>query len=98
MNTGRQLALDVLKDDAKTVFARIIRAVEPGALVSVNSLRDMLDAADIPNASRGGLFDGAARKGLLEPYRTPEGFDVTIASTGDTANRSSVRLYRRTAA
>lgn len=95
---SRQLALDVLKPDAHTAFTRIVRAVEPGALVSVNSLRDMLDAADIPNPSRGGLFDGACRQGLLEPYRTPEGFAITTSSTGDSANGSSVRLYRRTAA
>lgn len=94
---SRQLALDVLKPDAITAFRRIIRSVEPGALVSVNSLRDLLDAADIPNPSRGGLFATACTSGLLEPYRSPDGFDITCKSTGSTANGSTVRIYRRCA-
>jgi hypothetical protein len=96
MNTGRQLALDVLREDALVTFRRIIQTIEPGRLVSVNSLRPLLDAADIPNQARGGLFSQACTAGLLEAAKTPEGYDITIKSTGDSANGSSVRLYRRT--
>ena len=101
VNRGRQLALDVLSDDAHEQFRRIVAAVRPGSRVTVNHLRDLLDAAGIPESARGGLFDGACRAGLLRPVRVRVGdewADVYVPSTGGSARRARVRLYERPAA
>jgi hypothetical protein len=101
MNAHRQLALDVLSDDAHQQFRRIIAAIPPGRRVTVNHLRDLLDAAGIPETSRGGLFDGACKAGLLRPVRVKIGdewADVYVPSTGESARRARVRLYERPAA
>jgi hypothetical protein len=97
----RQYALNILSDETREAFLRIVKSVSPGRRVTVNHLRDLLDAAGIPEQARGGLFDGACRAGLLEPVRVQveaEWADVYVASTGESARRSRVRLYRRTAA
>lgn len=96
--TGRQLALDVLGDETKEAFSRIIRSVAPGRRVTVNHLRDLLDAAGIPEQARGGLFDGACRHGLLRPVKVALGdewHDVYVRSTGESAHGARVRLYER---
>lgn len=99
---NRQLALDVLSDETGEQFRRIIAAIPPGRRVTVNHLRDLLDAAGIPEQARGGLFDGACRQGLLRPVRVKLGpddwADVYVPSTGESARRSRVRLYERPAA
>lgn len=97
MNGQRQLALDVLADDAHAQFRRIIAACRPGTRITVNALRDLLDAAGIPETARGGLFDGACRAGLLTPVRVQVGgewADVYVPSTGLSARRARVRLYQ----
>lgn len=74
------------------VFCRILQRCQLGSHVTVNALRDDLDAAQIPSTARGGLFSQAVNAGYLEPVRMFGG-DIFVASTGDTANRSAVRLY-----
>lgn len=70
-------------------FLKVIDTVERGREVSSNHLRDLLAAADIPEKSRGGLFAQAASQGYLKRVRYEP-------STGDTANRSVISVYRRT--
>ena len=70
-------------------FLAILDTVERGREVSSNQLRDLLNTADIPEKSRGGLFAQAASQGYLKRVRYEP-------STGDTANRSPIRRYRRT--
>lgn len=70
-------------------FLRVLDTVERGSEVSSNLLRDLLAAADIPEKSRGGLFAQAVEHGYLRRA----GY---VQSTGDTANRSPIRRYRRT--
>lgn len=77
------------------VFCRILQRARPGADITVNVLRDDLDAAQIPATARGGLFAQAVNTGYLEPVRLFGG-DVYVPSTGDSAHRARVRLYRRT--
>ena len=99
MNTGRQLALDVLSGETHETFRRIIRSVEPGRRLTANSLRDLLDAADIPETARGGLFAKAVQSGLLRPVTVVyEGgtADVYVPSSGESAKGARVRLYERT--
>ena len=70
-------------------FLRVLDTVERGNEVTSNLLRDLLAAADIPEKSRGGLFAQAVEHGYLRRA----GY---VQSTGDTANRSPIRRYRRT--
>ena len=74
------------------VFCRILQRSDLGARISVNTLRDDLDAAQIPSTARGGLFSQAVNVGYIEPVRMFGG-DIFVASTGDTAHRAAVRLY-----
>jgi hypothetical protein len=70
-------------------FLAVLDTVERGREVSSNHLRDLLAAADIPEKSRGGLFAQAASQGYLKRVRYEP-------STGDTANRSVICIYKRT--
>jgi hypothetical protein len=72
-------------------FLRVLETVPPGRHVSSNVLRDLLAAADIPERTRGGLFSQAVRQGYLRPVSTR-----CEASTGETAKRALVRVYKRT--
>jgi hypothetical protein len=72
-------------------FVRIIETVPAGREVTSNLLRGKLNAADIPEKSRGGLFSQASRQGYLRPVA-----NRYEPSEGETANRAPVRLYRRT--
>lgn len=74
-----------------SAFLRVLDTVPTGRPTSSNMLRDLLAAADIPEKSRGGLFSQAVNAGYLRlvPNRCE-------ASTGDTAHRAIVRVYRRT--
>lgn len=70
-------------------FLKVLDTVEPGREVSSNHLRDLLNTADIPEKSRGGLFAQASNHGYLKRVRYEP-------STGDTANRSVICIYKRT--
>jgi hypothetical protein len=71
-------------------FLVILDTVHVGEQVTSNHLRDLMGAADIPETSRGGLFSMAVRNGYLRLTRS------YVPSTGTTARRSVVRVYRRT--
>jgi hypothetical protein len=78
-----------MNDNTWRGFLRVLDTTETGAEVTSNRLRDLLAAADIPEKSRGGLFAQAVEHGYLRRA----GY---VQSTGDTANRSPIRKYRRT--
>ena len=67
-------------------FLRVLETVEAGREVSSNHLRSLLNTADIPERSRGGLFSQAANLGYLKPLRYEP-------SVGTTAKRSVIRIY-----
>jgi len=80
-----------MKPSLWTAFLTVLDTVPAGHHVSSNVLRDLLAAADIPERTRGGLFSQAVRQGYLRPVSTR-----CEASTGETAKRAMVRLYKRT--
>ncbi|WP_062516462.1 hypothetical protein [Demequina gelatinilytica] len=78
----------------------IVTALPAGMVVSVNVIRPELDAANIPNRSRGGLMVIMCSRGHLEPiWTTFRGLDVPVTepSTGPSAHSAPVRVYIRTA-
>ncbi|HEY3559721.1 MAG TPA: hypothetical protein VGL05_19765 [Kribbella sp.] len=74
-----------------SAFLQVIETVPAGHHASSNVLRDLLNTADIPEKSRGGLFAQAVKNGYLRPVGSRY-----EASNGETAHRAPVRLYRRT--
>ena len=70
-------------------FLAVLDTVEAGREVSSNHLRSLLNTADIPERSRGGLFAQASTQGFLKRLRYEP-------STGDTAHRSVICIYART--
>jgi hypothetical protein len=67
-------------------FLAVLDTIEAGREVSSNHLRSLLNTADIPEKSRGGLFSQAANLGYLKPLRYEP-------SVGTTAKRSVIRVY-----
>ena len=85
-------------DPGTRAFLRIVESIPAGRRFTVNDLRDRLDVAEIPAASRGGMFWTAVQAGLIEPVRLTEWgvkHDVFVRSTGSTAHGATVRLWRR---
>jgi hypothetical protein len=78
-----------MNDNTWRDFLRVLDTTQTGDEVTSNLLRDLLAAADIPEKSRGGLFAQAVEHGYLRRA----GY---VQSTGDTANRSPIRRYKRT--
>lgn len=98
---GQEQSLLALPEVAHETFLRIVDSVAPGAEISVNTLRPRLDAAEVPERARGGLFFAATKAGLLEPaFVEADGarFPKLQPSTGPSAHRAHVRVYRRTTA
>lgn len=81
-----------------TAFIQVIEAIPPGQLFSANDVRPHLDALDIPNASRGGLFVMAKSIGLIERAGGSAWgryFLDSAPSTGSSARHARVAMYRR---
>ena len=70
-------------------FLSCLESVPVGHHVSSNVLRSLMAQAEIPEKARGGLFSMAVRNGHLRLLS----FEP---STGTTARKSVVRIYRRT--
>ncbi|SDG21370.1 hypothetical protein SAMN04487781_4028 [Cellulosimicrobium cellulans] len=97
--TGQEQSLLALPQVSHETFLRIVDSVPAGTEVSVNTLRSRLDAAEVPERARGGLFSKATKARLLEPVWVGDGDDrtpKTAASSGPTAHLARVRVYRRT--
>lgn len=105
MTTGHALKIEGQQDsllmllDEPARFDHIIAAYPPGTELSINDIRDQLDAAQIPVKARGGLFSRAVHAGLLRPLTFTVGGhrqNVTVPSTGESAHAAHVRVYIRT--
>jgi hypothetical protein len=70
-------------------FLAVLDTVDAGREVSSNHLRSLLNTADIPEKSRGGLFSQAASQGFLRRLRYEP-------STGDSAHGAVIAIYVRT--
>ncbi len=96
---GQQQSLSILLQDDLAAFERIIASYKVGTEISINTVRSQLDAVGIPASSRGGLFSGAVKAGLLAQatfvHRGRE-YPVTEPSTGHTAHAAHVKVYVRT--
>lgn len=72
-----------------------------GSLVTANTLRDELDAADVPANVRAPLMKAACKAGILEAVMrttvTGQMVHESVPSTGKSAKGAHVKLYRRTA-
>lgn len=71
----------------------------PGALISTNSLREVLDDAGVAVRARSPLMRSACFAGLLVPHMIDvDGQQVhaSVPSTGATAKGAHVKVYRRT--
>lgn len=98
---GQERSLLAVVDDQVEAFLDLVRVLEPGTDFSVNLLRAKLDAYEIPNSARAGLFAKAVALDLIEPLYVTAGpyrVQLTEPSTGRSAHHASVRLYRRTTA
>lgn len=95
---GQAQSLTRTTPDHHEAFMAPIRALAPGQAFTANTLRHHWDAAGIPTSARGGLMNAACALGLAEPVRfdvAGEQAAVKVASTGPTAHRAYVCLYRR---
>jgi|GEM_PF-2965650 len=71
----------------------------PGALISANTLREVLDGADVSAGSRSPMMRAACVAGLLKPHMIEvDGQQVhaSVPSTGASAKGAYVKVYRRT--
>ncbi|MFE6228932.1 hypothetical protein [Cellulosimicrobium sp. NPDC057862] len=96
---GQEQSLLALPQVSHETFLRIVDSVPAGTEVTVNTLRARLDAAEVPERARGGLFSKATKARLLEPVWVGEGDDrtpKTAASSGPSAHLARVRVYVRT--
>lgn len=90
--------MDHVAHDELAAFTAILESIPAGRTFTVNDLRLRLDAAGIPDAKRGVLFRNACRAELIEPVRVSQWgrvTDVFVPSSGSSAHRARVRLYRR---
>lgn len=98
-DAGQQRSLFHEAGERET-FMRLINEIRAGKTVSVNRLREQLDALEIPDSMRGGLFRAAVTAKLLRPVQIPlpDGtvLDHREKSEGASAHSATVRVYQRT--
>jgi len=95
---GRDLSIAARRrEEVAAGLAVIAAAVPAGWTLSVNDVREQLDAIRFPNRSRAGLFTRAVADGLLIPVFYDGTDDQrTVPSTGYSAHAARVKVYRRT--
>ena len=93
---GQEQSLGSLTAETWDAFKVVLATVLAGALFTVNTVRVFLDWADIPVSQRGGLFNRAARAGMMAPA-TYEGYSLVEPTDGTSGKGSGVRVYRRAA-
>ena len=99
-DAGQQQSLSILLEEDVANFDRIIRSYKPGTHLSINTVRAQLDALDIPDSSRGGLFSRAVKAGWIRQLTVASGgreYPVTEPSTGRSAHNARVKVYVRLA-
>jgi len=95
---GQARSVGRLDETLAQAFLDLVRALPAGAEFSVNDLRDRLDDLGIPPSARGALFNRAVREELIDPLVVMFGsrtFSVIDQSTGRSARRADVKVYRR---
>lgn len=87
-----------LTEEQRAAFRAIVEAIAPGTWFSINDVREQLDAAEIPAASRAHLFYAACKSGLIDPVMFSVGGQVVahqVRSTGRSAHNARVNVYER---
>lgn len=95
---GQTRSLGRVTEQQVETFLDWVRLFTAGTELSVNDLRHLLDHHDVPTSARAGLFKGAVAEGLLDPLEMTVGsytIPVKIPSTGRSAHRAHVQVYRR---
>ena len=92
---GQMASLFAVSDTTRQDFERILRCVP--FEFSINDCRDLMDAADIPEGARGGLFSAAIKAGLIVRKMTADGPPWRIPSTDPKTHGAYVQVYRRAA-
>lgn len=95
---GQEASLKGVRPDQLRAILDYLAALPAGSDVSVNDLRTWLDQEDIPPRARGGLFRRASASGLLVQLVISDGrysVPVRVQSTGASAKRAYVQVYRR---
>ncbi|MEN1976874.1 hypothetical protein [Cellulomonas olei] len=90
--------LDLAGRTATARFLSVVESIPPRTRFTVNDIRHRLDAADVPERLRGGLMHAAKMAGLIESVTVSawgQDYEVRVRSTGETAHRATVRVYRR---
>jgi hypothetical protein len=96
--TWQESSLTDLTEETERAFFGVIESIPVGRRFSVNDLRHRLDAMDVPDKQRGGLFNRALAAGLIVAVTASAwgvDYPVRIPSTGSTAHNATVRVYRR---
>jgi len=96
---GQERALRAASPDDVAAFMATVAAVPAGVEFSVNLVRTRLDLACVPVSARASLFARALLAELIEPVIVRGGgreVHVTEPSTGTSARRAQVNVYRRT--
>lgn len=97
---GQDTSLLSLLETHETAFLNAVRALAPGTAFTANTIRPTLDRAEVPPGQRAALMRRACALGLAEPVTFNVGGDeihIKVPSTGKTARRAYVALYRRPA-
>jgi hypothetical protein len=95
---GQARSAGVLTEQHRAAFRAALLTVPVGERLTVNTIREQLDAAKIPPSGRAALFADAAREGLIEQMHFSLGgamYPMKVASTGTTARRAYVSVYER---
>lgn len=95
---GQARSVSRLDETLAQAFLDVVRALPAGTEFSANDLRQRLDSLDIPPSTRGALFNRAVREELIDPLIVVIGsrtIAVVDPSTGRSARRADVKVYRR---
>ncbi|MGN8245263.1 hypothetical protein ACTHAM_002382 [Cellulomonas soli] len=85
-------------ESTQAAFLRVVESIPARRVFTVNDIRERLVAAGVPEKDRGGLFHLAKTLGLIEPVTVSawgRDYAVREPSTGASARRATVRVYRR---
>ena len=92
---GQMRSLFAVSDTTRQDFERILTLAP--IEFSSNDIRERLDLAQIPESTRGGLFNAALKAGWIVKKMTVDGYPARIPSTGTSAHGAYVQVYRRAA-
>jgi len=91
---GQMASLFAVSNQTRADFEQILSTAP--VEFSSNDIRCLLDLAQIPESTRGGLFSAALKAGLISKKMTSDGYPARVPSTGTSAHAAYVQLYKRT--